>query len=247
MTFRFRAGLSIATLIALAILFALGTWQLQRRAWKLDLIAQTERRLGEAPIAFADALARARSGEDMEYAPVFLDGVFDNAREARVFGLLDGAAGVYVFTPMTPQDAQGAFVEGPEEGAVVYVNRGFAPQAFRDRQTRLDGDIDGPTRVEGLFRASERRRGVDAMVKPADAADDNLYYTRDPAALAAAAGVDTVDYYIDSFGRDNAAPWPKGGVTRLEFSNRHLEYASTWFGLGAALIGVYLAFSLRRR
>ncbi|MCA8887341.1 MAG: SURF1 family protein [Parvularculaceae bacterium] len=238
MTFRFRAGLTIATLIALAILSALGTWQLQRRAWKLDLIAQTEHRLGAAPIAFADALARTSKGENMEYAPVYLDGVYDNLREARVFGLLDGAAGVYVFTPMTPRNGQ---------DHVVYVNRGFAPQAFRDRQTRLDGEIDGPTRVEGLFRASERRHGVDAMVKPADAAGDNLYYTRDPAALAAAAGLATVDYYIDSDGRESAAPWPKGGVTRLEFSNRHLEYALTWYGLGAALIGVYLAFSLRRR
>jgi surfeit locus 1 family protein len=32
-----------------------------------------------------------------------------------------------------------------------------------------------------------------------------------------------------------------------DIPNRHLEYALTWFGLAAALIGVYAAMLLRRR
>ena len=32
---------------------------------------------------------------------------------------------------------------------------------------------------------------------------------------------------------------PKGGVTRLDLPNRHLEYALTWYGLALTLIGVY--------
>ncbi len=37
--------------------------------------------------------------------------------------------------------------------------------------------------------------------------------------------------------------WPKGGTTRLELPNRHLEYALTWYGLAAALIGVFAVFA----
>jgi surfeit locus 1 family protein len=33
----------------------------------------------------------------------------------------------------------------------------------------------------------------------------------------------------------------------VELANRHLEYALTWFGLAAALVGVYAALLLRRR
>ena len=40
--------------------------------------------------------------------------------------------------------------------------------------------------------------------------------------------------------------WPRGGVTRLELPNRHLEYALTWYGLAAALVGVFLAFAAAR-
>jgi surfeit locus 1 family protein len=39
---------------------------------------------------------------------------------------------------------------------------------------------------------------------------------------------------------------PKGGVTRLQLPNRHLEYAVTWYGLALTLIGVYLAFAISR-
>jgi cytochrome oxidase assembly protein ShyY1 len=39
---------------------------------------------------------------------------------------------------------------------------------------------------------------------------------------------------------------PRGGVTRLELPNRHLEYALTWYGLAATLAGVYFAFAISR-
>ena len=39
---------------------------------------------------------------------------------------------------------------------------------------------------------------------------------------------------------------PRGGVTRLDLPNRHLEYALTWYGLAATLVGVYLAFAISR-
>jgi surfeit locus 1 family protein len=35
-------------------------------------------------------------------------------------------------------------------------------------------------------------------------------------------------------------------VTRLELPNRHLEYALTWYGLAAALLGVFAAFAVTR-
>ena len=39
---------------------------------------------------------------------------------------------------------------------------------------------------------------------------------------------------------------PRGGVSRLDLPNRHLEYALTWYGLAASLAGVYLIFSISR-
>ncbi|MFN0025337.1 MAG: SURF1 family protein [Parvularculaceae bacterium] len=238
MRFRFRPGLTAATLVALAILCSLGVWQLQRRAWKLDLVARADARLQSAPVAFDDALARAAAGEDVEYQPVFAEGVYRHDAEARVFGTYGGKAGVYVFAPLQRQ--------GPEGNATyLYINRGFAPQDFAEAAMRADGLVAGNVRVEGLLRRAEKKRGFEKSLAPKDQPTDNLYFSRDPATLAAAQGFAVPGYYIDSFGRESFGAWPKGGLTRVEFPNRHLEYALTWFGLAAALLGVFLAYSRR--
>ena len=39
--------------------------------------------------------------------------------------------------------------------------------------------------------------------------------------------------------RPSPGGWPKGGTTRVELPNRHLEYALTWYGLAAALIIIF--------
>jgi surfeit locus 1 family protein len=238
MTFRFRPALTAAALAALAILCSLGIWQVQRLQWKNALIAKTHARLADAPIPLAEALARAEAGEDLEYQPVFADGAFRGGLEAHVFGTHDGKPGAFVFAPFDWRGDEG-------RTAAIYVNRGFAPQDFTDPATR-GGPISGDIRVEGLFRLAEAKRGLEKALSPDDQPADNLYFTRDPARLAAAHGLSVPPFYIDSFERESEGAWPKGGLTRVEFANRHLEYALTWFGLAAALIGVYLALSLRR-
>ena len=232
MRFAFRPALTAATLAALAVLCSLGTWQLQRLSWKQSLIAKTQARLSAPPIALADALARAAAGEDLEYQPVFATGTFRPEETARVFTAHEGKPGVLLFTP---------FETG---GGAVYVNRGFIPQDVAE--TFQAPGIKGEARIEGLFRRAETKRGFERIFAPKDQPSDNLYFARDPQNFAASYGLRVLPYYIDSFGRENTGEWPKGGLTRVEFSNRHLDYALTWFGLAGALIGVYLAFSLRR-
>lgn len=227
----FRPGLTIATALALGLLIALGSWQLRRLEWKLDLIAQVEARTSAAPIPFNEAVRRADAGEMMEYAPVALAGRIDPDKRANVFGAYEGVPGVYVFEPATSA-----------AGETVYVNEGFAPQAMRDS---LAGQTGAEEAVTGLFRYAEKPAPPASWFQLKGKSVDGLWYIRDPKAFAADTGIEAAPYYIDRFaveGRD----WPKGGTTRLDFSNRHFEYALTWFGLAAALVAVWLAFSLKK-
>ncbi len=52
-------------------------------------------------------------------------------------------------------------------------------------------------------------------------------------------------FSIDADGSEVPGGLPRGGQTRLIFTNDHLGYAVTWFGLAIALLGVYLAFHIR--
>ena len=232
MTFYFRWSLTIFTALALAILVSLGIWQLQRLDWKRDLVATVESRLDAEPIPYETALARQRAGEDMTYMPVTVTGRFDHGREVYVYGMVDGRPGWNVFTPLETG-----------EGAIA-VNRGLVPDERQDPATRPQGQVTGEVTVTGLFRTPQGDGGIAGMVSPAPDPAARQYFIRDPRNFGFETG-----YYIDSSGAENAAPaqWPRGGQTRIEFSNRHLEYAWTWFGLAAALLAVYLAFSIRRR
>lgn len=241
MTFRFRPVLTVFAALGMAMLIALGVWQVRRLHWKLDLIAKVEARIAAEPTPFEAVEKRWSNGQDTEYTPVVEEGAYRNDLEAHVFGTLDGTPGYYIFTPLELKNSPfGA-------ARYVYVNRGFVPQALKDPKSRPEGEISGPVTVRGLFRSPSRARGIARMVAPKDDIEGNSWYQRDPARFAAAAGISALPVYIDSSGKENLAEWPKGGTTRVEFYNHHLDYAITWFGLAAALFGVWLAYSLSRR
>jgi len=229
--FRFRPVLTVFAALGLLATVSLGAWQLARLDWKLDLIGKVEARVGAPPAPFADVMARARKGEDMEYAPVRLRGAFAQAPAARLFGAYEGAPGHYLFMPFKT-----------DEGAAVYVNMGFTPQ-FADPDDVAVPPAGSPATVEGLFRAAETPRPPAAWFVSRQQSADGLWFIRDPRIFAAPSQRPASPYYVDRFAVDGA-PWPRGGTTRLSFSNRHLEYALTWFGLAATLFGVWLAFSL---
>ena len=233
--FQFRPFLSASALLAFITLVTLGVWQLHRLEWKQALVTKIEARVAAEPIPFEESMARYDAGEDMAYTPVYVNGAYLHAQEAHVFGTWEAKPGYYIFTPF-----QG-------DAGTVYVNRGFAPLAFKDEAQRPGGQHTSSHRVIGLFRTEERPRGVAAWVTPKNLPAQNQWHVRAPALFAAHAGLEAPSAYIDSNGAENPFEWPKGGTTRVEFNNRHMEYALTWFGLAATLVGVWFFFSLRTK
>lgn len=227
----------LATLVGVGLLVALGTWQMQRLAWKEGLIAAIGERAHAAPVSLAAVEERAGRGEDVEYTRVAVDGAFDNAREIHLYALDEsGAPGFHVIAPLRLGD-----------GGIVLVNRGFVPNDLKDPALRATGQLSGEVHVTGLVRHGDRQ----GMFIPANDPGRNIWYWRDMAAMAgAAAGPDAarVHRFIVDAEAEPVPPggWPRGGVTRLTLPNRHLEYALTWYGLAAALVAVFIAFAATR-
>src|SRR5918997_5294172 len=96
----------LATLIALAVLLALGVWQLERKAWKEGLIAQIDARARGEPVDIVpEAQWPAWRAQDNEFRHVRLTGMFLHDKEIAVHGLMSGQRGspiqgYYLFTPM---------------------------------------------------------------------------------------------------------------------------------------------------
>ncbi len=229
---------ALAALVALATLIALGSWQLQRLAWKNDLTARIEARAyGEPSVPPPEAEWGAFSAEADEYRRVRLTGVFRHDLEAPVHGLMAAnrgqpVQGFYLLTPLRLPD-----------GAHVIVNRGFVPTELADSARRAEGQVAGEVTVTGLLRAPEAR----AAFVPANEPERNRWFTRDPAAIAAARALPrTAPFVVDADATPVPGGWPRGGQTMLRLTNNHLQYAVTWFGIALTLIGVFAAFAWRK-
>ncbi|TCT09944.1 surfeit locus 1 family protein [Tepidamorphus gemmatus] len=224
------------TILGTVVLCGLGLWQLQRLAWKQNLVAMVEAR-AQAPAvpvpAEADWPALTRDSD--EYRKVTLVGRFDHGHEVQVFTSLQddrfevSGPGWWVMTPLRL-----------DSGAIVFVNRGFVPHAFRDPATRAAGQLAGEVEITGLLRLPEAGN----IFTPDNQPGTRTWYVRDPQAIAAAERLDRVaPFFVDADSTPNPGGLPLGGATRVAFRNDHLGYAITWFGLAVALVGVYLAWA----
>lgn len=225
----------LLTLAGIAVLISLGLWQLERREWKLGLIERIETRTTNDPIPLAEAKRFWAADGDVEYYRLALTGRFLHEHERHLYGLVNGKAGWRVLTPLETH-----------AGDVIFVDRGFVPEQFRDPATRSEGQLDGEISLTALARASEEG----SMFTPDNQAPANRWFLRDVQALNASLPGGLADRAVPFMAEAEPMPvpggWPRAGVTRLQLPNRHLEYAVTWFGLAASLALVFLFFVRRQ-
>jgi surfeit locus 1 family protein len=208
----------LALLAAAAVCCAaLGIWQLERRAWKLDLIARVEARVHAPPVSIP-LPGQAIDAPHHEYRRVRLTGRFAHDRATLVDALTVEGPGFWVLTPL-------------DTGArLVLVNRGFVPAAHRGDYARPAG----PVTVTGLMRMPEPGGRFLRPNRP----DTDQWYSRDVAAIARARKLGPVaPFFVDA---EKNQGYPMGGLTVVDFRNTHLVYALTWFALAAmAAFGIW--------
>ncbi|MDQ8023663.1 MAG: SURF1 family protein [Moraxellaceae bacterium] len=230
-------ALLLVGLFAFASFVALGMWQLDRLAWKTDLIGRIAEHQKAAPIAApGPADWEIQADTDAEYRRVTLRGRFANDLETLVQASTALGTGYWVLTPLQT-----------EEGYWVVVNRGFVPSDKRDPAQRGQPSPDGVQTVSGLLRLSEPR----GRLWQDNAPTDNRWYSRDVAAIAQARGLGSgthsgaiAPYFVDvAAANDAPLDWPRAGLTVLHFNNSHLGYALTWFVL-AAMTAIALAYAV---
>lgn len=224
---------TLLTALAALLLVALGTWQLERKAWKEALIARIETGTAAEPIVLDAATALVRAGQDLEYARVRARGRFLHDKARLLYAPGAAGPGYHVYTPLqTPS------------GAIVMINRGFVPEGLTAQVLATPVARGYSDEVVGLLRRPPAKSWADPASDPAR----NRWYWRDLdgmiASIFPAARPDVLPFFLDA----QAAPAPpgqplavpQGGVTRVQLPNRHLEYALTWYGLAATMIVVYL-------
>ncbi|RVT43742.1 SURF1 family protein [Sphingobium algorifonticola] len=210
-------------------LIALGTWQVQRRTWKQALIEQVNARIHAPPVtAPGPAAWPAVTAASDGYRRVTVRGHFRPDGDTLVQAVTALGSGYWVMAPLET-----------EQGFTVLVNRGFVPPERRGDYPRLSGTVT----ITGLLRLTEPNGG---FLRRNDPAADR-WHSRDVAAIAAARGLRTVaPYFIDAErepdDRNGDPALPVAGLTVVVFSDNHLVYALTWYGLAILLVVVGFLF-----
>jgi surfeit locus 1 family protein len=207
-------------LVGIVVLIGLGTWQVQRLAWKTALIGRIEAQLAAEPVALPETPTEARD----EYLQVRAEGV-----------LLPGELHVYT---SVPQGGVGYRVIAPFEtgGRRVLLDRGFVPIEAKaaERPTgrlAVEGSLLWPQETDRFTAAPDR--------------EANIWIARDVALMSEALGTEPVMLVVERSDPPGPTPLP---VT-ADIRNAHLGYAVTWYGLALVWAGMtgYWLWHIKRR
>ncbi|XP_029024532.1 surfeit locus protein 1 [Betta splendens] len=214
-----------------ATTFGLGTWQVKRRQWKIQLIDNLAKLTTAEPIPLPPD---PHELSNLEYRRVRVHGHYDHSKElyvmprspvdpekeAREAGSLSssGETGANVITPFHCKDL----------GITILVNRGYVPRQKIKPETRMKGQVEGDVEVVGIVRLTETRQPF----VPKNDVERNQWHYRDLEAMSHVTGAEPI--FIDADFGSTVPGGPIGGQTRVSLRNEHLQYIITWYGLCAA-------------
>lgn len=226
-----------------ATTFGLGTWQVKRRQWKMELIDDLRKLTNAEPIPLP---IDPHELNDLEYRRVRVRGVFDHSKElyilprspvdpekeAREAGTLSssGETGANVITPFYCTDL----------GITILVNRGYVPRKKMLPQTRQKGQVEGEVDVVGVVRLTEIRKPF----VPNNDLERNRWHFRDLEAMSYFTGAEPI--FIDADFRSTIPGGPIGGQTRVTLRNEHMQYIITWYGLCSATSYMWFAKFIKK-
>lgn len=212
--------MAIGWLLVVALVL-LGNWQIERRAWKLDLIERVNAR------AFAEPVPPPASGvpiRELEYQRVRATGIFDYDRTVLVKAVTRLGPGYWVMTPLDQNER------------AIWINRGFIPQTMKDQSGW--SNPSGTVEIVGLVRLTEP---IGTLLETNSPSQDR-WYSRDVAAMSKRFVVrSAASYFIDQQEPMHDDAWPRAGMTVLRFNNPHLVYALTWYALATLLAGALIS------
>ncbi|KZP25442.1 SURF1-domain-containing protein [Athelia psychrophila] len=221
--------------------FALGTWQLKRLQWKVNLIDELREKLEREPINLPHHVNLSVI-PDFTFRKVYLKGIWDHAHTMFLGPRVrEGAQGYNVVTPLVRAD-----------GSTVLVDRGFVLKENLDNGAfkQATGEVE----LLGMIRTSQNRN----TFTPDNQPEQNQWYWTDVQAMADHAGGEAVgvqpvfieeifEGYAGEAGVRISRGVPLGREPTVDVRNSHLSYIVTWYSLSAFTAFMMVRLVSKRR
>ena len=205
---------SIFVFFFISIFIALGSWQLVRLNWKLDLIEQIQSSLKDEPINIDNTVLK-------NYLRIKAVGTIDFENQIYLYNLNEkGEPGFEVINPIKIDNEN------------YLLNRGWIPF---NKKNKKEINIIDENNIIGILRKQIKAN----MFKPKNDILNNYWFTLNRQDLYKLTGKKFSPYIIYLSSKNEL---PKAKMITANISNNHKKYAITWFSLAISILLIYLYF-----
>ena len=211
---RYKFLFSIFVFIFISTFVVLGSWQLIRLNWKLELINQIENSLKNEPVNLSDHTSK-------NYLRIKTSGIIDFDKQIYLYNLNDkGQPGFDIVNPIIIESKN------------FLLNRGWIP--FNEKENNKINILDSSNIIGTLKKQLKANR-----FKPENDIQDNYWFTlnRKDIFQYMEKNFSPFVIYLDS-----NLDMPKVKTITAKISNNHKKYAITWFSLAFSILVFYLYF-----
>ena len=195
-------------------LLSLGSWQLYRLNWKLDLLNQIESSLKNNPVELSLT-------DKKNYLRVKTSGNIDFEKQIYLYNLNDtGTPGFEVINPILIDNEN------------YLINRGWIPFEKKDSQ---EINFFDEKNIVGTLKLQGRKN----IFKPDNDIEENYWFSLNRQDISKFTGKEFSKYIIYL---DGNYQFPRPKKITANISNNHKKYAITWFSLAISILLLYLYF-----
>ena len=196
------------------MLLSLGSWQLYRLNWKLNLLSEIENSLKNNPVEFSKV-------DKKNYLRIKTSGIIDFNKQIYLYNLNEsGKPGFEVINPIIINNEN------------YLINRGWIPF---DKKDKPEVNLINKDNIIGTLKLQHKA----STFKPDNDINKNYWFTLNREDIFKYTGKKFSDYIIYLNG-DYKLPKPK--VITANISNNHKKYAITWFSMAISILLIYLYF-----
>lgn len=209
-----KLSFSIFVYFFILVFLALGTWQIIRLNWKLDLINSIDQSLKSDPVEF-------NGSNPINFKKIKFEGILDNSKIIYLYSLNEkGEPGFDIVNPVSINNKS------------YLINRGWVPRDFKSKKY-----VSNKSKFEGVLKLKSKFN----YFKPDNDVNKNYWFTLKDEDLLTYTGKEFSPFIINNISKQEGI-YPQSKQIGANISNNHLKYALTWFSLAVSIFLIYLYF-----
>ena len=211
-----KISFSIFVFFSIILFCSLGTWQIHRLQWKLDLISEINNGLNSEPVFYSNTNIK-------NYQKVKFSGIFDFKKQIYLYSLNNkGKPGCDIITPLKINSNE-----------ILLINRGWIQ---KDQKNNKNINKIISNSFEGILKKITKPNPF----KPDNDIKNNIWYSLNLEDLEYFTGYKLSNFVL--FLQNNQNILVENKIVSPDLPNNHLKYAITWYSVALSILLYFLYF-----